>query len=39
MHKENTFGLIMVRRLDKQSGMIEKEILRQLAHRNIVKIK
>ena len=39
MYKENTFKLIMVRRLNKQNRMIKKDILGQLAYRNIVKIK
>ncbi|XTI89470.1 hypothetical protein V2W45_1242578 [Cenococcum geophilum] len=39
MYKENTSRLIIVRRLNKQSRIIEKDILGQLAYRNIVKIK
>lgn len=39
VHKDSVSGLTMVRRLDKWGGMNEKEILGQLAHRNIIKIK
>ena len=39
IYKENTFRLIIVRRLNKWNKIIEKEILGQLAYRNIIKIK
>ena len=39
MYKENTSGLIIVRRLNKRSRIIKKEVLGQLAYKKIVKIK